>query len=408
MAKKQIVKQGNRRADLDHKPSSKPPLKKAAGRQTSSSKSASAPAKDEAAVKDVRDPAVVREQQQALDVFKSAFNEQTLSSPDFTATLQRVKQALFERDFARAFGSDEYLAVYAARWSPTRALCYASILKDIEEHLYTIYIRQDPSTTSTDPEPVTQSPQETAQVEQRQNHPRKRQEVLRTLCIGGGAAELVAFGSFLQNQDHVKGEVALLDSADWSSVVNSLQSALTTTAPLSQSAQLLPSPFIPPERLSTRFIEQDVLTMATDKLSDAISPSPSFTPTANPSHPRPVLVTLLFTLNELFTAAGIGKTTAFLLNLTSVTPPGSLLLVVDSPGSYSETIVGSSSKKYPMQWLMDRVLLNTQKEPVEGRKWTKLESHDSIWFRLPETGLQYPIQLENMRYQLHLYRADSA
>ena len=36
--------------------------------------------------------------------------------------------------------------------------------------------------------------------------------------------------------------------------------------------------------------------------------------------------------------------------------------------------------------------------------WEKLESADSVWFRLAE-GLRYPIQLENMRYQMHLYRA---
>ena len=42
---------------------------------------------------------------------------------------------------------------------------------------------------------------------------------------------------------------------------------------------------------------------------------------------------------------------------------------------------------------------------VEGAvTWEKLESADSVWFRLAE-GLRYPIPLENMRYQMHLYRA---
>jgi 25S rRNA (uracil2843-N3)-methyltransferase len=116
---------------------------------------------------------------------------------------------------------------------------------------------------------------------------------------------------------------------------------------------------------------------------------------------------MMFTLNELFTSGGIGKTTRLLLDLTSSVPIGSLLLVVDSPGSYSETTLGKEAKRYPMQWLLDRIMLGTQKDPVGGRKWKKLESEDSVWCRLSEK-LEYPIRLENMRYQLHLYKAEDA
>lgn len=69
-----------------------------------------------------------------------------------------------------------------------------------------------------------------------------------------------------------------------------------------------------------------------------------------------------------------------------MSPIGTVLLVVDSPGSYSETTVGKSSKKYPMQWLMDKVLSSVDGE----RKWNKLESNESLWYRLSD-GLEYPI-----------------
>ena len=36
-------------------------------------------------------------------------------------------------------------------------------------------------------------------------------------------------------------------------------------------------------------------------------------------------------------------------------------------------------------------------------KWEKVVDEESKWFRLPP-GLRYPIELENMRYQIHLYR----
>jgi 25S rRNA (uracil2843-N3)-methyltransferase len=118
----------------------------------------------------------------------------------------------------------------------------------------------------------------------------------------------------------------------------------------------------------------------------------------------PILLTLFFTLNELYTAS-IGKTTALLLSLSLTAKRGTLLLVVDSPGSYSETTVGKEAKKYPVQWLLDHALLGTEKSRSEEAtaSWMKVFSDDSRWFRLPD-GLHYPIPLENMRYQISLYR----
>ncbi|KAK3373578.1 hypothetical protein B0T24DRAFT_678991 [Lasiosphaeria ovina] len=419
-----------------------------------------------------------RQQQHVLDVFRAAFGD-VLSSSAFAASVQAVKQALFARDFAAAFGigshdreaSNRLLAVYAARWSPTRALCYAAVLRGIYDQGHLDPLLRTPSSSTAAARRKQQHDVKANELpegeQQREQQPdpasavpirqpvEKRQ--LRVLGIGGGAAEMVAFGSFLnqvssfssddndasegdedededEDEDYssgLAGDITLVDAAAWGGVVSTLQTGITTPEPSTPKEP----PMVPPAYLSSRFSQNDVLALGHDGLA-ALMPLPH----SSSSSPPPVLVTLLFTLNELFTSSGVGKTTAFLLDLTSAVPVGSLLLVVDSPGSYSETAIGGSSsntnpspstaaapaappakRHYPMQWLLDRILLGTQKESVGGRAWRKLEAHDSVWFRLGTSsssssggggggggGLDYPIPLENMRYQMHLYRAEDA
>jgi 25S rRNA (uracil2843-N3)-methyltransferase len=338
-----------------------------------------------------------KQQQHVLDVFWHAFSE-VLSSPDFTATMQSIKQALFDRDFAKAFGDPEHLAVYAARWSPTRALCYASVLNGMKEHLEPLCSAPllDGGDIGDDGALDEETPASTADLQ--------RPPQLRVLSIGGGAAELVAFGAFLNEHASVKsaplsGSITLLDSGPWNMVVSRLTTVLTTAPPLSKyasaAAKLSNAAMVSPSLFTSAFLQHDALTLSRDELSSLLGATP-------------LLITILFTLNELFTASGIGKTTAFLLDLTATVPFGSLLLVVDSPGSYSETSVGKEAKRYPMQWLLDRIMLGTRREPVNGRRWAKFESQDSVWFRLAGEALDYPIPLENMRYQMHLYRAEDA
>jgi 25S rRNA (uracil2843-N3)-methyltransferase len=320
-----------------------------------------------------------KQQQRVLDIFRQAFSE-ALTSSTLTTTLQSVKQALYDRNFARAFGDPEHLEVYAARWSPTRALCYASVLERIKEHLEPL---SDGDETETESTTDTQKPQN-----------------LRILSVGGGAAELVALGAFVnQNPSPLSGSITLLDSGPWETIIAKLTTALTTPPPVSKYAseavKLSNAAMVPPSRLTTTFRQQDVLTFDKDSFPSLLGTTP-------------LLVTILFTLNELFTTSGIGKPTTFLLNLTTTIPLGSLLLVVDSPGSYSETTVGKEAKRYPMHWLLDEILLRTKPENVNGRRWVKIESHESVWFRLASEGLDYPVALENMRYQMHLYRAEDA
>jgi 25S rRNA (uracil2843-N3)-methyltransferase len=352
-------------------------------------------------------------QQATLNIFKNSFPSVLEDGDKLGVLLQEVKAALFNREFEKAFGKEEYLEVYAARWSPTRALAYEGVFRDVAGYFKGLYVEGEEvevvqaekveggegekvkgteKVTEGEGESETQTP-ETKTPETKKTPTRK----LRLLSIGGGAAELVAFASFLgrgqsPSSPPTSGEILLLDSAPWSSVVDKLYGQLTIPPPIykyaSAAAKAANAPLVQPSRLTPTFAQHDVLSLSKEALSTLVGSTPT-------------LITLLFTLNELFSQAGIGATTKFLLDLTAVSPVGSVLLVVDSPGSYSETTVGKASKSYPMQWLMDKVLSSVEGE----RKWDKLESNDSNWYRLSD-GLEYPIPLENMRYQMHVYRLE--
>jgi 25S rRNA (uracil2843-N3)-methyltransferase len=349
----------------------------------------------------------VQLQQRLLNIFRDTFSE-VIDSDNFRQLLQDVKGALYDRDFSRAFGKEEYLEVYSVRWSPSRALGYTSILVGLQDHLDDVFYHGRHSQAGEDNPPAVNAP--TTSLAKSKS---------RVVCLGGGAAEVVAFGGFLKyltessipttdsddidqamatlalSDEKLNIDLALVDTANWATVVRKLQDGLTTPPPLSMyasaSAKEANKALVSSDEVTAKFIERDVLAMSQNGLREVIGQDP-------------ILVTLFFTLNELYTTS-IGKTTALLLDITATLAPGSLLLVVDSPGSYSETKIGTEEKKYPMKWLLDHTLLETQKSRGQESKaeWEKIHSDDSQWFRLNE-DLRYPIQLENMRYQVHLYR----
>lgn len=329
----------------------------------------------------------VKHQQRLLDIFSSAFNP-VLSSDGLPDLLQVVKQALFNRDFALAFGREDHLDVYAARWSPTRALCYASVLQGVvRDHLGELLVVTGEAEDKSGEQDKGEAQASAGDDLTEDTAPR---ETLKMVSIGGCAAEHVAFASLL-NSEAISGALILVDSGPWSKVNNLLQTAITTPPPLSKyaSATAIASgtPLALPSQLSLTFHQLDILDDAV-KLESLVGSR------------QPVLVTLFFTLNELYTSGGIAKTTRFLAGLERVLPKRSLLLVVDSPGSYSEAALSKEKKRYPMQWLLDHTLRDPE---IETPSWQRLESHNSIWFRLPKE-LSYPMQLEDMRYQTHLYR----
>jgi 25S rRNA (uracil2843-N3)-methyltransferase len=351
-----------------------------------------------------------------LDIFKNAFADR-IASADLKSLLQEIKGHLYKRDFAAAFGSEEYLEAYAVRWSPSRALAYLHIFHDVL--------------------PVI-------------SRPGRR---LRVLCLGAGAgAEVVALGGYLHARRSVKtgGDVgavtdqitsdatcdivpdqsdtvdhpdpttittSLIDIASWSPVLTSLQTTMLLPPPTSPYAAahikaaavpLLPSP----NHLPTTFHQLDML-----------SPDPSW---LTSSLPTAALTTIFFTLNELFSTS-LARTKSLLLSLTDATPAGAHLLVVDSAGSYATVALNGSAINYPMHWLLDATLgvvadaLPTAADGADadaaadgagrdssirsGRRprWEKIRHEPSCWFRIAEQ-LKYPRELENMRYQLLLYR----
>ena len=343
-------------------------------------------------------------QQVLLDIFRNTFAPRFDSR--FPTIVQQVKQHLFNRDFKNAFGQQSFLDAYAMRWSPSRALAYTHIFQEVlsKERLGIRNLEQDSG----------ELPLEASQVE-----PALTKNIV---CIGGGAgAELVALSAYWKllnypcaNLDDPESEskrsstcltIKAIDIADWSMTLKEIHSCMTAPPPISEysssAAKFANTALISPVDNTLSFVQEDVLRMRNEDLAS------SFT--------NAVLVTLMFTLNELYSTS-ISSATNLLLSLTMILAPGTLLLVVDSPGSYSTVYVGevsstddgSTRKRYPMQWLLDHTLLEsaaigTSKNASAERQWEKLESKESEWFRL-SNELRYPVSLEDMRYQLHLYR----
>ena len=302
-------------------------------------------------------------QQTVLNVFGSAF-PLAGGGADLKSVIQEVKGHLYNRDFAKAFGRQEYLAAYALRWSASRALAYADMFEKFDPDSRWLGRKGE------QPKPA-------------------------IVCIGGGAgAECLALAALIKHRSLLAVRMEPVDVADWSQCLKSLWNSLVTPPPLSkhasESVRAANRSLLEPEQLLVSFRHDDVLENTEGQLRKLMEGTR--------------LVTIMFTLNELFTTS-ISKTTELLLNLTGVMDPGAWLLVVDSPGSYSEVKLGKEGelKRYPMKWLLDHTLL----EVVGEGKWKKEVEEDSKWFRL-DSKLKYPIELEDMRYQIHVYQRSSA
>ena len=304
------------------------------------------------------------------------------------------------------------LRAYALRWSATRALGYAGVFKAVLKLLD--FGQQSLSDAGG----------------------RKKKQIV---CIGGGAgAEIVALGgawrdltASTSSEEEEEGEeeklgleqvdltVTAVDIADWSSVVDRLDTTMRSSrvsslkshpAPLIQQQQQQPpsnTDTSEPDsgtqdekangKFNVNFHRADILTLPENDLVHLYNP---------PEKMDTIMVTLMFTLNELFSTS-MAKATAFLLRTTDAVQPGTLLLVVDSPGSYSSLKLGGTKagaeRQYPMKFLLDHTLLT-----VATGKWERVLSQDSRWWRRDASRLWYDVGegvgLEDMRFQVHLYR----
>ncbi len=324
-------------------------------------------------------------QQLLLNIFRNSFAN--ILGSDIIPVLQEVKGHLYNRDFAAAFGKDAYLEAYAARWSPSRALGYLHIFWEMREFFNVQKLNKE---------------------ETIDNQQKTMSSHNKVVCLGGGAgAEIVALAGLqrlVSNQDNAQGqqdsievEVVAIDLANWANVVEKLAENITTAPPLSKYAsaaiQASNCALVNPDKIKISFEQEDIFK--------------NFSIDAPSSLKGASVVMLMFTLNELYSTS-MSSTQRFLLTMTEILSPGSILLVIDSPGSYSTVTLNGAEKKYPMQWLLDHTLLK-QAAGKEKRgedtevKWEKIQEDESRWFRL-DAALNYPIELENMRMQLHLYR----
>jgi 25S rRNA (uracil2843-N3)-methyltransferase len=270
----------------------------------------------------------------------------------------------------------------------------------------------------------------------------------RAICLGGGAgAEIVALAAAwrdLEDGGHGEGgeggiaaleegvgcvslnekkdagksvaaesaprlSVAAVDIADWSIVVDRLSNTIASPNVPTQKTSKYQPPLLGSHGgtdLSVTFSRKDVLGLAESDLRDLILGTTTTTP--SPSPLPSLLITLMFTLNELFTT-NMAKTTGLLLQMTEILPAGAVLLVVDSPGSYSTLKLGKAKdgaaqeRQYPMKFLLDHTLLSVAKG-----KWERVLTQDSRWWRRDVARLRYEVGegagLEDMRYQVHVYR----
>lgn len=353
-------------------------------------------------------------EKRTLEVFRTTFP----ASNDFEAlkpTLQEIKEALDGRDFDTAFGRDEYLEAYTIRWSPSRTLGYAQLLAWIcTQRADDACIKQLVGTSSAN-----------------------LQNAAKVVCFGGGAAEFMAFSGLLRHlrPSEAAGKPSpsdsetlqsmealsisstgapspllhlnLLDAADWTSVLSKLDQGLKTPPILSKYAsaavRTANASFLLPGIAEHTFTCTDVLSFSTEHLRERIGTAPA-------------MLTIMSTLNELYTTS-MPRTTAFLRRLKDAAPTGSLLLVVDSPGAYSEVAAanakeGDEKRKYPMNLLLDYALLPKLREDDDQedsddekpeRAWKKVVDEPNMVYKLDDT-IRYPVSLENTRFQVHMFR----
>ncbi|GHJ87256.1 hypothetical protein NliqN6_3658 [Naganishia liquefaciens] len=350
-----------------------------------------APAPSTAALPIHKQPALLIERR--LLTALSLTLEQALADPNLTVKIQQIKALLYAKRFLEVFEREQWLDVYAARWVPSRVLAFREIFAEVEllerrREIADILGRDGADAGGMD------GPQ-------------------RVVCLGGGAgSEFIALAGIVAQRMEVSDEQ---DTPQESS-----------TDPLEVHLVDI-GPYAP---LMDRFAESAIprLVTASDAITGTFHQTDILSPSAEPllrsllhrdSSAPPPIVTLLFTLTELFIQSR-PATVAFLQKMTTLAPRGTLFLIVDAANEEASAVsVGKEGRSWSLATVMDGVLcaMPTQTTaaaaaedtPAPGTRsraaWKKLEAEDSKWFRLRE-GLQehYPIKLENARYWLRLYR----
>ncbi|ODQ82206.1 hypothetical protein BABINDRAFT_158850 [Babjeviella inositovora NRRL Y-12698] len=322
---------------------------------------------------------------QILHLFHRLFQSSFTDTTELQSTIQAVKTDLYNRDYLDAFDDDAKRLAYLIRWSSLRALSYASLMSSltpIVEMISEYIIEED------------------------------EDEDCQCLLIGGGAsAEIVGLAAiygrmkeFCSTKDKPL-QINVMDVSDWGSIVTQVTNEINTLGWIRQVPDTRPQQFI------TNYLKNDVLTYfngVPEKDDTAIS-------LANQK-----LITLLFTTNELF-QEDKSKSIQFFQRMNQECSPGTLLLIAESAGSYSNIQIGT--KQFPVFFMIDMLLSNKKselKKAGSGKKsktpeaydgaWELVESSDSCWYRVDKESQDFyssrleNIKLENMRFFFRLYR----
>lgn len=350
----------------------------------------------------------------------------TLTSPDLTSLIQRIKSLLYDKKFLEVFETEELLDAYGARWVPGRALGFREMFA--RSTAITSLLSGDDSKEGSSPKKGKSKATDEDDIastlaELNIGHfsPGKR----KIICLGGGAgSELLALAALRASvnsptDDEEKDdrsetktiprlpdwECVILDLGPYGSLLFKFEAGCRTTFPTLHKN---------PNSFKTSFQQIDILTPPSSQSSD-----PLHLLVSNPSSPHPPLITLLFTLTELFLQSR-SQTILLLRRMTNSSSPGTLFLVVDSANEEASSVgIGKEGRNWDLTGLLHGMLcgdLLSRSVPAEGAAeentkaqaaWKLVEREDSRWYRLPQ-GLQdhYPIKLENMRYWLRLYRRE--
>ncbi|KAI4218807.1 MAG: hypothetical protein L6R36_008737, partial [Xanthoria steineri] len=296
------------------KPKSKPQSKSSAASKPSAPHPTTAPSPPS-------HPTPPTTHQKILTTFFTAFH--TRFNAHLTPSIQTLKHHLYSRDFSAAFGDPEALEAYAVRWSAGRAVAYGDVFRGLRGYL--LGMGEDGYGDG--------------------DGDRGKGGRRKVVCFGGGAgAEVVGLGLGFgfggrEEEGEEEWDIVVVDMAPWGSVLRKLETAMkasssspvTSVSDASDSTGTANRPLLDPaKKIKVIFQQRDILDLSGSDLRDLCRETK--------------MVTLMFTLNELY-GISIAKTTGMLLGLTGGVERGCLLVVVDSPGSYSTLALNKNHDK---------------------------------------------------------------
>jgi 25S rRNA (uracil2843-N3)-methyltransferase len=297
--------------------------------------------------------------------------------------IRDIKDKFIERAYMDIFTNPDYLNSYFAHYTPSRALAYFALFTDIPELREMWTGRRDLLRWELRRRRCLRQGAEVAEM--------VKSRETKVWAIGAGAgAEILALNAAISNDFMDDQERWPQNPEDMSSVVFSdLESKVCGWHRCGVTMHVVDigawQPIINAINEQTcsdtfwrlQYSQMDVLSLSQGEVVSQAS-------TSN-------LITCMFVLNELFKTSK-AKTAAFLTAMIKSMRPDTLLLVVESAGSFSELQVGS--KDVMVFQLLDRI------PSLEC-----VHRSDARWYRVPQSVQeQLPnLSWQNMRYFVRLF-----